>query len=120
MVRLFMVPDAAAGMRSGTACARARRSASTIRCEVSTFPPATDAIIVQKICCPVHARRHALQKLPHHFFGIIQQLARRLMRAQQAVAGANLAQAFSSGVAGSDLRAEVAFAFVRCAYVVEQ
>ena len=43
MVRLFMVPDEAAGMRSGIACASARSSTSTMRCEVSTLPPATAA-----------------------------------------------------------------------------
>src|SRR5258705_8260257 len=43
LVRLFMVPDAAAGTRSGAACASARRTTSTMRCEVSTFPPATAA-----------------------------------------------------------------------------
>src|SRR5258706_4306749 len=43
MVRLFIVPEAAAGMRSGIAWASALRSTSTMRCEVSTLPPATAA-----------------------------------------------------------------------------
>ena len=43
MVKLFIVPEAAAGMRSGMACANARSSTSTMRCDVSTFPPATAA-----------------------------------------------------------------------------
>ena len=43
MVRLFMVPELAAGMRSGSAGASARMSVSTMRCEVSTLPPATAA-----------------------------------------------------------------------------
>ena len=38
-----MVPELAAGMRSGSACASARRSVSTMRCDVSTLPPATAA-----------------------------------------------------------------------------
>ena len=38
-----MVPELAAGMRSGNACASARSSVSTMRCEVSTLPPATAA-----------------------------------------------------------------------------
>ena len=38
-----MVPALAAGTRSGTACASARSSTSTMRCEVSTLPPATAA-----------------------------------------------------------------------------
>ena len=38
-----MVPEAAAGIRSGIACASARSRTSTMRCEVSTFPPATAA-----------------------------------------------------------------------------
>src|SRR5256712_9589206 len=79
-----------------------------------------DAIIVQKILRSVGPRRHALQKLPHHFFGIIQQLARCLMRALQAVAGTDFAQTFSSGVASCNLRAAIAFTLVRRAYVVEQ
>ena len=41
--RLFIVPALAAGMRAGSARARARSRTSTIRCEVSTFPPATAA-----------------------------------------------------------------------------
>ncbi len=43
MVRLFMVPELAAGMRPGRAEASARNKVSTIRCDVSTFPPATAA-----------------------------------------------------------------------------
>ena len=43
MVKLLIVPALAAGIRSGIARASARSSTSTIRCEVSTFPPATAA-----------------------------------------------------------------------------
>ena len=43
MVRLFIVPELAAGMRPGRAAASARKRVSTTRCEVSTFPPATAA-----------------------------------------------------------------------------
>ena len=45
MVRLFIVPDAAAGIRAGIACAKARSKVSVMRCEASTFPPATAAEI---------------------------------------------------------------------------
>src|SRR5277367_1351044 len=38
-----MVPALAAGTRAGTAFASARSSTSTMRCEVSTLPPATGA-----------------------------------------------------------------------------
>ena len=41
MVKLFMVPRLAAGIRSGRAWASAPSTTSTIRCEVSTLPPAT-------------------------------------------------------------------------------
>jgi hypothetical protein len=40
---LFIEPALAAGMRSGAAAASARRRTSTIRCDVSTLPPATAA-----------------------------------------------------------------------------
>jgi hypothetical protein len=40
---LFIEPALAAGMRSGAADASARRRTSTIRCDVSTLPPATAA-----------------------------------------------------------------------------
>ena len=40
---LLIVPALAAGTRSGTACASARRRTSTILCDVSTLPPATGA-----------------------------------------------------------------------------
>ena len=43
MVTLFMVPWLSAGTRSGAATANARNTVSTIRCEVSTLPPATAA-----------------------------------------------------------------------------
>ena len=57
-----MVPALAAGTRSGTAFASARISTSTIRCEVSTFPPATAAggrafTIEPSGACSVSARR---------------------------------------------------------------
>ena len=42
------------------------------------------------------------------------------MGALQPVTGANFTQALCPGVAGGDLRAKVAFAFIRRAYVVEQ
>src|ERR671915_318149 len=42
IVRLFIVPWLAAGIRSGTACERALKTTSTIRCDVSTLPPATE------------------------------------------------------------------------------
>ena len=38
-----MVPELAAGIRWGNACASARSRTSTIRCEVSTLPAATAA-----------------------------------------------------------------------------
>ena len=38
-----MVPWLAAGMREGAALASARNKVSTMRCDVSTFPPATAA-----------------------------------------------------------------------------
>ena len=38
-----MVPWLAAGMRSGSACASAPSTTSTMRCEVSTLPAATAA-----------------------------------------------------------------------------
>jgi hypothetical protein len=41
MVRLLMVPALAAGTRDGMAWASARSRTSTMRCEVSTLPPAT-------------------------------------------------------------------------------
>jgi hypothetical protein len=40
---LFIVPWLAAGTRPGRAFDSALNSTSTIRCEVSTFPPATEA-----------------------------------------------------------------------------
>jgi hypothetical protein len=43
MSRLFIVPWLAAGMRSGSACASAPSTTSTMRCEVSTLPAATAA-----------------------------------------------------------------------------
>jgi len=43
IVRLFIVPWLAAGIRSGTAWANALNSTSTMRCDISTLPPATDA-----------------------------------------------------------------------------
>ena len=43
MVRLFIVPWLAAGMSPGSAAASAPSATSTIRCEVSTLPPATAA-----------------------------------------------------------------------------
>src|ERR1043165_1152038 len=42
IVRLFIVPWLAAGIRSGTAWANALNNTSTMRCDISTFPPATD------------------------------------------------------------------------------
>ena len=42
-MKLFMVPWLAAGILSGAASAKARSRVSTIRWEVSTFPPATAA-----------------------------------------------------------------------------
>ena len=43
IVRLFIVPWLAAGILCGSAWANALNRTSTMRCEVSTFPPATDA-----------------------------------------------------------------------------
>ena len=41
MVMLFMVPEEAAGMRSGSACASAPSATSVMRWEVSTLPAET-------------------------------------------------------------------------------
>jgi hypothetical protein len=40
---LFIDPQLAAGTRSGNTAASARSSSSTMRCDVSTLPPATAA-----------------------------------------------------------------------------
>src|SRR5205085_9070010 len=43
MVKLFIVPWLAAGILLGNAWCKALNKTSTMRCDVSTFPPATDA-----------------------------------------------------------------------------
>src|SRR6185369_17790674 len=43
MVRLVIVPWLAAGIRLGTAWANDLNNTSTMRCDISTLPPATDA-----------------------------------------------------------------------------
>ena len=61
-----MVPALAAGTRAGTACANARSSTSTIRCEVSTFPPATAA---GGTCVHDRARGCLQRQWPQNAFG---------------------------------------------------
>ena len=80
----------------------------------------TDPVIIQKILCPICPLRHALQKRPHHFFGIFQQLARRSLNSVQPVSFTNLPQPLRSDMTSGDLRSQVSFALVRSANVIQQ
>jgi len=55
--RLFHSAEAAAGMRSGIACASAFRSTSTMRCEVSTLAQRQQAEALGINNCPEGAMR---------------------------------------------------------------
>ena len=80
----------------------------------------TDPVIIQKILCAISSLRHALQKRPHHFFGIFQQLARRSLNSPQPINSTNFSQSLRSDVTSGDLCAEIPFALVRSANVIEQ
>ena len=64
--------------------------------------------------------RHLAQKRPHQLFRILLQLLEHALYAGKTVALHDIEQTRGAGVAGGNLRVQVAFALFRRAHVVEQ
>ena len=77
-------------------------------------------IPIQTILRAILSRGHALQKRAHQFLGIIQQIASHTPGVLRAIARAYLAQSLRARVTGRDLRAQVPFALLRRAHIIEQ
>ena len=79
-----------------------------------------DAIVVEHVLGGVASRGRGRQKCAHHFLGVIQQRSRGTLHARDAVTRAQFEQPRAAGVARRQLRAEVAFALLGSANIVQQ
>src|SRR5262249_12742149 len=79
-----------------------------------------NAVIIKKVFGFVHARWDLTQERPHDLGGVIQQLARRPLHALNSIARTQLCKASGAGMAGRELRPQIALALFRSAHVVQQ
>src|SRR5438132_669012 len=99
-----MVPEEAAGMRSGAAWASAPSSVSVMRWDVSTLPAAI-------------AAWQLADGGAHHALAVVLQLAHVPADRRRAVLGGDLAQTALTAGVGHQLRSQIALAFFRSAHV---
>ncbi len=79
-----------------------------------------DSVVVEKILGAIAPARQLCQKCPHHALGVVEQFLRSALGSRQAIAFANFAQAFCSGMTGSELCSQVSLAFDRCTDIAQK
>jgi len=77
-------------------------------------------IVVEKILGSVSARRDGSEEGAHHLLGVIKQGVAGALHPRKSVTPAELLQASDAGVAGRELRAQVALTFLGSTNVVQQ